>query len=79
LRPGELDDAVVEGQERLGAEGVSPADQRGAVGGAFEVDAAELAEDRAVVDEVLGLLIAQAVAAHHDQVFGVVLGKATGS
>jgi hypothetical protein len=66
-RPGELDDTVVEGPERLGPDGVGPSDQRGVVGDAFEVDAAELPEYQAVVDEVLGLLGAPAVEAHHDQ------------
>ena len=50
--------------ERLRADGVGPADQRGVVGDLLEVDAAELPEHQAVVDEVLGLLVAPAVEPH---------------
>jgi hypothetical protein len=63
-RPGQLDHPVVERLERLRPDGVGPTDQRGVVGDLLEVDAAELAEHQAVVDEVLGLLIAPAVEAH---------------
>ena len=47
-----------------GPDGVGPADQRGVVGDLLEVDPAELAEHQAVVDEVLGLLVAPAVEPH---------------
>ena len=63
-RPGQLDHPVVERLERLRADGVGPADQRGVVGDLLEVDAAELAEHQAVVDEVLGLRVAPAVEPH---------------
>ena len=39
-------------------------DQGGVVGDLLEVDPAELAEDQAVVDEVLGLLVAPAIEPH---------------
>ena len=60
-RPGELDDTVVQGLERLGADRVGPSDQGGVVGDALEVDAAELPQDQAIVDEVLGLRVAPAI------------------
>jgi hypothetical protein len=63
-RPGELDHPVVQRPQRLGADGVGPADQDGVVGDLLEVDPAELAEHQAVVDEVLGLLVAPAVEPH---------------
>jgi hypothetical protein len=63
-RPGQLDHPVVERLDRLRADGVGPADQRGVVGNLLEVDAAELAEREAVVDEVLGLGVAPAVEPH---------------
>ena len=63
-RPGQLDDAVVDPLDGLRPDGVGPPDQRGVVGDLLEVDAAELAEHQAVVDEVLGLLVAPAVEPH---------------
>src|SRR5262249_55428607 len=59
-----LDDPVVDSFDGLRPDGVGPSDQRGVVGDALEVDAAELAEDQAVVDEVLGLLEAPGVQPH---------------
>ena len=66
-RPGELHHAVVDRLDGLGPDGVGPADQRGVVGDALEVDAAELAQHQAVVDEVFGLLVAPGVEPHDDE------------
>jgi hypothetical protein len=57
--PRQLDDPVVELLERLGPDGVGPADQDGIVGDLLEIDAAELPQDQAVVDEELRLGVAQ--------------------
>jgi len=66
-RPGQLDDAIVELGDGPRPDGVGPADQRGVVGDTLEIDAAELAEDQAVVDEVFGLGVAPAVEPHDDE------------
>jgi hypothetical protein len=63
-RAGELDDTVVERLDRLRADGGGPADQGRVVGDLLEVNPAELAEDQAVVDEVLALLVAPAAEPH---------------
>jgi hypothetical protein len=62
-----LDDAVVERLEGLRPDGGGPADQGGVVGDALEVDAAELAQHQAVVDEGLGLGVAPGVEPHHHE------------
>ena len=66
-RPGQLDHAVVERLERLRPDGVGPADQRGVVGDLLEVDAAELPQHQAVVDEILGLGVAPGIEPHDDE------------
>ena len=65
--PGQFDGAVIDRLQRPGADELGPADQHGVVGDLLEVDAAELSEDQAVVDEVLGPREAPAVQPHHDE------------
>src|ERR687886_1179279 len=59
----QLNHALVEGEERLWRDEVGPAQQCGVVRHLLQINAAELAQDQTVGDEVLNLLVAPAVEA----------------
>src|SRR5919112_1628606 len=60
-RAGQLNGAVVERGDGLGADHVRPADEGSVVGNLLQIKAAELAQNYGVVDEALGLLVAEVV------------------
>src|SRR5215204_425069 len=60
-RAGQLNGAFVERGDGLGADHVRPADEGGVVGNLLQIKAAELAQNYGLVDEALGLLVAEVV------------------
>ena len=64
---GQFDDTIVDLRQGLGADQVGPADHGGVVGDGLEVEAAELAQDQAIADEVFGFLVAPLVEAFDDK------------
>jgi hypothetical protein len=63
----QLDDIVEQIMQGLGLDGAGPPDERGILGRPRRIDAAELAQDQAVVEPMLRLFVTEALEALHQQ------------